>query len=71
VLLPVLAPFSYKHADGNVRLGRATDWQAAEDGVQIPSGQRMFSIDGEDAPLLTVRKIEFTPAAETVSAEES
>jgi len=40
VLLPVLAPFSYQHADGNVRLGRSTEWK---DG--IPSVQRMFSID--------------------------
>ena len=63
VLLPVLAPFSYRHSDGNVRLGRGTDWK---DG--IPSGQRMFTIDDEDVPLLEIRKIEFTPAA---ASEES
>jgi type VI secretion system protein ImpE len=58
VLLPVLAPFSWKHADDNVKLGRATEWEG-----DIPYGQRVFSIDGEDMPLLEVRKIEFTPAA--------
>jgi type VI secretion system protein ImpE len=58
VLLPVLAPFSWKHADDTVKLGRATEWEG-----DIPYGQRVFSVDGEDMPLLEVRKIEFTPAA--------
>jgi type VI secretion system protein ImpE len=67
VLLPVLAPFSYKHPDDNVKLGRATEW-AEEDGVAVPSGQRVFSVDGEDVPILEIRNIEFAPAAETVTA---
>jgi type VI secretion system protein ImpE len=70
VLLPVLAPFSYKHADDNVRLGRATDWRE-EDGLSLPSGQRMFSVDGEDIPILEIRKVEFTPAAESVATPEA
>jgi type VI secretion system protein ImpE len=61
VLLPVLAPFSWRHPDDNVKLGRATEW-AEVDGVTVPSGQRIFSVDGEDFPLLDIRKIEFTPA---------
>jgi type VI secretion system protein ImpE len=61
VLLPVLAPFSWKHSDDNVKLGRATEW-AEVDGVSVPSGQRIFSVDDEDFPLLDIRKIEFTPA---------
>ncbi|HVO98283.1 MAG TPA: type VI secretion system accessory protein TagJ [Bryobacteraceae bacterium] len=60
VLLPVLAPFSWKHPDDDVKLGRATEWAEA-DGLSVPSGQRMFSVDGEDMPLLEIRKIEFTP----------
>jgi type VI secretion system protein ImpE len=63
VLLPVLAPFSWRHADDQVKLGRATEWIEL-DGISVPAGQRMFSIDGEDVPLLEIRKIEFTPAAE-------
>jgi len=63
VLLPVLAPSSWKSPDDNVKLGRATEW-ADLDGLSVPSGQRMFSADGEDIPLLDIRKIEFTPAAE-------
>jgi type VI secretion system protein ImpE len=70
VLLPVLAPFSFRHADDNVRLGRATDWHE-EDGLSVPSGQRMFSVDGEDLPILEVRKVEFTPAAESAATPEA
>jgi type VI secretion system protein ImpE len=61
VLLPVLAPFSSRHPDDNVKLGRSTVWTEV-DGVSVPSGQRIFSVDGEDIPLLDIRKIEFTPA---------
>jgi len=73
VLLPVLSPFSYKHPDDNVRLGRATKWQEV-DGVAVPSGQRSLSVDGEDIPILEIRTIEFAAggeaAAEAASAPE-
>lgn len=58
VLLPVLAPFSYKDADDQVRLGRATGWEEA-DGVNVPFGQRLFCVDGEDIPILDIRRVEF------------
>src|SRR6266852_4039902 len=57
VLMPVLAPFSSRHNDDNVRLGRATDWREV-DGLTVPFGQRMFSTDGEDVPLLEIRTVE-------------
>jgi type VI secretion system protein ImpE len=69
VLLPVLAPFSWKHPDDNVKLGRATEW-AELDGLSVPSGQRTFSVDDEDVPLLEIRKIEFTPAEGAEGADE-
>jgi type VI secretion system protein ImpE len=69
VLLPVLAPFSFQHADGNIRLGRATEWQDV-DGEQVPFGQRLFSVDGEDIPILEIRKIEFTPSVEPAEKTE-
>jgi type VI secretion system protein ImpE len=68
VLLPVLAPFSWRHPDDNVKLGRVTEW-AEVDGESVPSGQRIFSVDGEDFSLLDIRKIEFTPAASDSQAE--
>lgn len=58
VLLPVLAPFSYKDADDAVRLGRATGWDEV-DGLNVPFGQRLFCVDGEDIPILEVRQVEF------------
>ena len=63
VLLPVLAPFSSKRSDDNIRLGRATEW-AETDGQVLPFGQRVFDVDGEEVPILEIRKVEFVPAAE-------
>ena len=62
VLFPVLAPGSGQRADANVRLGRATEWDEAGE-LSIPFGQRCFLVDGEEIPLLDIRKIEFTSAA--------
>lgn len=58
VLFPVLAPFSYKDPDNLVRLGRATGWDEVN-GQNVPFGQRLFSVDGEDVPILELRKVEF------------
>lgn len=58
VFLPVLSPFSYKHPDEAVRLGRQTVW-VEEDGEAIPYGQKAFLVDGEEFPLLEVREIRF------------
>jgi type VI secretion system protein ImpE len=59
VIIPVIYPFSYKHPDESVWLGRSTAWGEDDQGVQYPSGQKMFLIDGEEVPLLEVRSIEF------------
>jgi type VI secretion system protein ImpE len=61
-LLPALEPFSGQHPDDAVRLGRMTDWQEDEDGVEIPVGQKMLLVDGEEFPFLEVRKLEFVVA---------
>ena len=66
VLLPVLAPFSSKRSDDSIRLGRATEW-AEVDGQAVPFGQRVFDVDGEEVPLLEIRKVEFMPAAQATS----
>jgi len=67
-LLPALYPFSYKHADDDVRLGRSTVWQEV-DGEEIPYGQKLFLVDGEEIPMLEVRDVEFEPAPETAEEE--
>ena len=60
VLLPALSPFSSRHADDAVRLGRATVWEKQENGDIIPFGQKMLLVDGEEFPLLEVRSLEIT-----------
>ncbi len=65
VLLPVLSPFSWRHPDEAVRLGRMTVWEEAENNEAIPFGQKMLLIDEEEVPLLELRKLEIqsSPAA--------
>jgi len=64
VLLPVLSPFSWQHSDDAVRLGRVTVWEATPDGGEVPFGQKMLLVDGEEVPLLELRKLEIRqPAA--------
>ena len=58
VLLPALTPLSFQHADGAVRLGRVTEWCADEQGRERPYGQKMLVADGEEIPILEVRRLE-------------
>lgn len=58
VLLPALSPFSWRHSDDAVRLGRITVWEANEDGEEVPYGQKLFLAGEELIPLLEVRKLE-------------
>lgn len=56
VLLPVLAPLSWRSADDLVRLGRTTVW--LEDG-SAPVGQKALISDSAEFPLLTIKDLEF------------
>jgi type VI secretion system protein ImpE len=58
-LLPALTPFSVKHASDAVRLGRETVWEEDETGKLCPVGQKILLVDGEEMPILDVRKLEF------------
>ena len=62
VLLPVISPLSWKHADDQVRLGRSTDWQDDGDGNDVPLGQKMFALDEDEIPILDIRHLEFDAA---------
>ncbi|MEO8595148.1 MAG: type VI secretion system accessory protein TagJ [Candidatus Solibacter sp.] len=64
VLVPVLSPFSFRHADDAVRLGRATVWEEPEAGNPLPFGMKMLLVDGEDVPILEVRSLEITAPEE-------
>ena len=62
VLLPALTPSAWRHADAEIRLGRATDWDELPDGDFAPVGQKALRIDGEHVPLLEVRELVLTPS---------
>ncbi|MCU1232312.1 MAG: virulence protein SciE type [Candidatus Solibacter sp.] len=59
ILIPVLYPHTYLLDDDQTRLGRATEWAAGEDGREMPCGQRILLFGEEEAPLLSIRTIEF------------
>ena len=62
VLLPVIAPLTWQQPDGNLRLGRVTEWYELDDGAQVPFGQKLLLVDGEEFPMLELRELEFAVA---------
>jgi type VI secretion system protein ImpE len=62
VLLPAISPLSWQHADEAVRLGRVTEWVAADDGRAVPLGQKLWLVDGEEVSLLEVRELDIAAA---------
>jgi len=62
VLLPALAPLSWRHPDVAVRLGRVTEWTESE-GTPVPVGQKLLLRDGEEFPFLELRELDITPTA--------
>jgi type VI secretion system protein ImpE len=64
ILLPVLAPFSWRHPDEAVRLGRLTVWEKG-DGYeyQVPFGQKMWLADDDEIPFLELRSLDFNQAS--------
>jgi len=69
VLIPVIYPFSWKHPDPSVWLGRTTEWCADDEGNQYPEGQKILLLDGEEVPFLEVRSLQFaaTQAADSAA----
>jgi type VI secretion system protein ImpE len=63
VLIPAVYPFSWKHADQSVWLGRKTEWLEKEAGLGVPVGQKIWLVDGEEFPFLEVRSLRFNHAA--------
>lgn len=61
LLIPALSPLTFKHPEAEVRLGRLTEWCADEQGSEYPYGLKMLSIDGEEFPILEIRKLELQP----------
>ena len=71
VLIPAIYPFSWKHPDEAVWLGRVTDWSVDDEGREYPSGQKVLLVDGEEIPFLEVRSLKFFhPTADTGAPTE-
>ena len=65
VLVPVLAPLTFRENDDPVRLGRVTNWRALDEGEfageAAPVGQKLLLVDDEEVSILEVRELEITP----------
>jgi type VI secretion system protein ImpE len=64
ILVPVLSPFSFRHADDAVRLGHSTVWEEPEAGNPVPFGMKTLLVDGEDIPILEIRTLEIAAPEE-------
>lgn len=62
VLIPAVAPLSWRHPDWQVRLGREIDWQDAGNGQEVPLGPKLLQVDEELIPILDVRELIITAA---------
>jgi type VI secretion system protein ImpE len=60
VLTPALSPLSWQDDDGDVRLGRVTEWIQLDGGLEVPLGQKLLLVDGEEVPILEVRELVIT-----------
>lgn len=59
VLIPAIYPLSWEQPDQELWLGRLTEWFADEQGREVPAGQKMLLVDGEEFPFLEVRSLKF------------
>lgn len=68
VLIPILYPFSSKHENDMVKLGRETDWKSTgPDLYESAFGQKLVVLDGErSVPFLEIRSLQFDDSLETV-----
>jgi len=64
ILIPVIAPLSWKSSDDAVRLGRSTVWEENPTHGAIPYGQKILLRGEEEEPILSLRKLTFHHAGE-------
>ena len=69
VLLPALTPLTFQHPDGAVRMGQVTEWCTDEAGRERPCGQKMLLVDGEEIPILEVRRLQIQVDAMAQSSQ--
>jgi len=71
VLLPAIAPLSWKHPNDAVRLGRETVWEENAEHGAVPLGQKVFLVGDEELPILELRSLKFDHAGETQESATS
>lgn len=64
VLVPAISPLSWQYEDADVRLGRVTEWVVLDDGKEVPVGQKLLLVDGEEFPILELRDLEINAATD-------
>lgn len=68
VLIPVLAPFSWKHQNDEVKLGRSSEWTGEGENM-VPFGHKLLLIDDEEAiPFLDIRELVFAESSREAEA---
>ena len=67
VIVPAIAPLTWRHADGAVRLGRVTQWQPLDNDSEAPIGQKLFLVDDEEFPILELRELTIASALPSVA----
>ena len=70
VLLPVIYPFSSKHPDEEVWLGRTTAFGEDAAGREVPVGHKLLRADDREVPLLEIRSIIFDVEIPEDAADE-
>jgi type VI secretion system protein ImpE len=68
ILIPVLYAHTWRFDDDLTRLGRTTDFAVSPGGAEIPCGQRILIVGGEQVPLLEIESLEFDPPADQEAA---
>lgn len=63
VMVPAIAPLTWRHGDGALRLGRVTEWEPIGEDADAPIGQKLLLVDGEEFPILELRELRITPVA--------
>ena len=71
VLIPAIAPLSWKSADDTVRLGRSTVWEPNGEESLVPFGQKVLLVEDDEQPVLEIRSLKFDHPGETQESATS
>ena len=70
-LIPTRYPGAETHSDPQIQLARRTDWQEPGGDAAIGSGQRLLATEADDFPLMDIRHIALSPAAESAASDSA